>query len=93
VFKMKAAQIFLSGNVQGVLFRAYAKVNAQKLGLRGYVRNLNDGRVEVWVEGGDDDKLFEMLRRLKRGPDGSKVTHTDITWHRPKRYSSFEIAR
>ena len=43
----QAARFFVSGRVQGVFFRASAKHQAQVLGLRGYARNLDDGRVEV----------------------------------------------
>lgn len=90
---MKAAHMFLSGNVQGVFFRSFAKMHATKLGIRGYVRNLPDGRVEVWVEAGDDNRLFEIIKKLKKGPEGTKVTHSILEWKKPKRYTSFEIVR
>lgn len=90
---MKAAHVFLTGDVQGVFFRAFTKMNAQKLGLRGFARNLQDGRLEVWIESGDDNRLFEMLRLLKRGPEGARVSYAEIRWEKPKRYAGFEILR
>ena len=44
-------RIYISGTVQGVFFRGFIKENAEKLNLRGFVRNLEDGRVEVFIEG------------------------------------------
>ena len=48
---MSAARFVVSGKVQGVFFRASAREQALKLGLRGYAKNLSDGRVEVLAAG------------------------------------------
>ena len=48
---MPAARFFVRGKVQGVFFRASTREQALKLGLRGYAKNLPDGRVEVLAEG------------------------------------------
>ena len=48
---MKVAHIFISGFVQGVGFRQFIKINADKLKLKGWVRNLSDGRVEAMLQG------------------------------------------
>ena len=55
---------YFSGTVQGVGFRYTAHRVARDLGVRGYVRNLGDGRVEVVAEGGRED-LTELLQSLK----------------------------
>lgn len=55
---------WVHGRVQGVGFRWWTRARAAELGLRGYARNLNDGRVEVVAEGGRTgcDRLLELLR-------------------------------
>ena len=63
----------VSGVVQGVGFRFFARRVAQRLGLSGWVRNLADGRVETEVEG-SPDMLDTYVRELSRGPAGAMVT-------------------
>ncbi len=88
---MKAAHIFITGDVQGVFYRAFVKHEAEKAGLSGFVRNLPDGRVEVWVEGGTDERMFEMIRKLKAGPEDAEVISAKIEWKHPKRMAGFKI--
>ena len=69
---MTAARFFVEGRVQGVFFRASAKQQAQALGVRGYARNLHDGRVEVLAVG--DVQAVERLEEwLKHGPPHARV--------------------
>jgi len=65
--------IFVRGRVQGVSFRAYTQQRAQALGLRGYVRNLADGDVEIVAEG-EREALEQLLAWARRGPSGAVVT-------------------
>ncbi|MGN6514082.1 MAG: acylphosphatase [Lysobacteraceae bacterium] len=64
---MAAARFFVSGRVQGVAFRAHAREEALRHGLRGYARNLVDGRVEV-VACGEGDAIEALAAWLRRGP-------------------------
>ncbi|MDP2821024.1 MAG: acylphosphatase [bacterium] len=64
--------IFVFGRVQGVFFRDAAKRQAQKLGLFGWVRNLNDGSVEILAEG-KKEALEKMINWVKQGPILAKV--------------------
>jgi acylphosphatase len=64
---------FVSGKVQGVWYRANTKKEADRLGLKGYARNLSDGRVEV-LACGERDKLDELYQWLQRGPELARVT-------------------
>jgi len=72
-----AVRIFLSGKVQGVFFRDNAKRKADFLGVVGWIRNLEDGRVEALVEG-SEDKVEEMIRWAKRGPEEAEVDQINI---------------
>ncbi len=64
---------FISGIVQGVGYRYYAQRAAQKLELSGYIRNLEDGRVEAYAVG-SPEQLAAFSAALKKGPLGSQVT-------------------
>lgn len=80
------------GYVQGVGFRVFARRQAQALGLAGYVRNTEDGDVEVVAQGPRAD-LEALLVELQRGPSESEVSSVDHSWDRPKAYyRGFEIA-
>ena len=63
---MKTLKITITGTVQGVFFRTFIKEKADELGLKGFVRNLDDGRVEVVVEGRDENanKMIEVCKYL-----------------------------
>ncbi|MBH0201848.1 MAG: acylphosphatase [Nitrospira sp.] len=85
------AHILVVGHVQGVGFRAFAARTATGLDLSGGVRNLDDGRVELEVEGGKP--VIEIfLRELKVGPPAAHVRTIEVEW-RPAtgRYSHFDI--
>jgi acylphosphatase len=62
-----ARRYFIRGRVQGVGFRFFVERVASELGLRGYTRNLADGRVEVYAIG-TPDQLEELAGYLRRGP-------------------------
>ena len=77
-----AAEVIVSGDVQGVGYRAFTQLVAKELGLSGWVRNLYDGRVQVEVEG-PRAKVEELLARLQRGPSLAEVTDVSVTWKTP----------
>jgi acylphosphatase len=68
----KACRFFVSGRVQGVGFRFFAVTAAERAGVAGYVRNLADGRVEVYALG-DEDQLAALHRELQVGPRFASV--------------------
>lgn len=69
---MSAARFVVSGKVQGVFFRASARDRAQALGLRGFAKNLPDGRVEV-LAAGNDAAIDELAAWLREGPPMARV--------------------
>ena len=75
----QAKKYLISGSVQGVGFRFFTQRAAAKLKVGGYVRNLHDGRVEVFVMG-TPQQLHELRTVLERGPRFSSVTevHEEI---------------
>jgi len=72
----QARRYFIEGDVQGVGFRFFAERVAKQLGLGGYVKNLRDGRVEVYAVG-TADQLEELKRRLEAGPRAAHVSRVE----------------
>ncbi|MEJ2426596.1 MAG: acylphosphatase [Candidatus Thiodiazotropha sp.] len=64
---------YVAGRVQGVFFRASTKYEAQRLGLKGYAKNLHDGRVEV-VACGPVGAVDELREWLRKGPANARVS-------------------
>ena len=69
---MPAMHILIAGKVQGVGFRWFARVAARRLELSGWVKNRDDGTVEVAASGAQD-RLDQLRRQLSRGPDAAQV--------------------
>ena len=69
----------ITSRVQGVGYRYFAYNTANKLGLRGYVRNLWNGEVEAVVEG-PRNLIERMIQYLRQGPAMARVDDIDITW-------------
>ena len=74
---MKRVHCLVSGRVQGVFFRGATQARMRELGVRGWVRNLPDGRVEALVEG-DDAQLDAALAFLRRGPRAAAVERVEV---------------
>jgi acylphosphatase len=70
--QLSAKRFYVSGYVQGVGYRFFARRAAGKLGVRGFVKNLRDGRVEVYAIG-SQQQLRDLRAELKRGPSGGTV--------------------
>lgn len=66
--------VVFAGTVQGVGFRKFVKDIAAKMGVKGLVRNLPDGTVEVVAEG-DEELLRKFLEAIEEGPPLAEVTH------------------
>ncbi len=69
---MQAYVLIVSGRVQGVGFRWFTEREAVKRDIRGYVRNLEDGRVEILAQA-DPSALEEFCECIRRGPSASRV--------------------
>jgi acylphosphatase len=87
---LTARRYIVRGRVQGVGYRYFAKNAAERLGLKGYARNLDDGTVEV-IAVGPESAIEDLLGALQRGPRLSEVRGIE---HEPapiEHHSSFEI--
>jgi acylphosphatase len=73
---LTARRIVVSGRVHGVGFRFFVDEAARREGLRGWVQNLPDGRVEVLAEG-DEESVERLERQIRRGPPAARVDRVD----------------
>ncbi len=74
---MKCVHIFVTGRVQGVFYRGFTKKSADDCGVRGWVRNVSDGRVEAFAVGAEDE-LNCFVDELKKGPPASRVDDLEV---------------
>ena len=74
---MKRIEVYVDGVVQGVGFRYFTKKVARELGIKGFVKNLPDGRVYIVAEG-DEKQLEKFISAVRRGPNLAIVKNVEI---------------
>lgn len=84
------AHVYISGNVQGVYFRASTQEQAQRLEVNGWVKNLDDGRVEAVFEG-PQSAVDALLEWCHEGPTRASVAAVDVTFQEPEGIEGFSI--
>lgn len=77
--QMVRVECRVSGLVQGVFFRAYAKEKAAERGICGAAKNLSDGSVEIVAEG-ERAAVKDFLKDLREGPPGARVNNLSVVW-------------
>jgi acylphosphatase len=88
-----ARRYVIRGRVQGVGFRFFARDAARREGVRGFVRNLPDGSVEVMAEA-EAETMEQFERAIRRGPLQARVDDVDVDIVDPSRgFTGFSIAR
>lgn len=88
---MERVHLLVKGRVQGVAFRAYTQMEARKLHLCGYVRNLPDGSVEILAEGGKKT-LEKLVEWAHQGSPVSQVEEVIVTYSSTaEEFNSFRI--
>lgn len=86
------ARVLVSGTVQGVYYRANTRETARTLGVDGWVRNLDDGRVEAVFEGKPRD-VEEMVQWCHTGSPAADVEDVDIEYEEPSGITGFSVKR
>lgn len=82
------ARITVKGKVQGVFYRAFTQRSALNLGLKGWVRNLPNGDVEILCEG-DKERIEDLIKKLWEGPPLSNVKDVVVEWDEYEYKSEF----
>ncbi|MDS0258239.1 acylphosphatase [Haloarcula sp. S1CR25-12] len=86
----KRAHVHVSGKVQGVYYRATTRDRAIEKGVDGWVRNLDDGRVEAVFEG-DPDAVDEMIEFCYEGSSMADVSTVEVSEEAPDGLDGFEV--
>lgn len=86
LFMKKSVRIYIEGVVQGVFFRNFIKENAEMNNVNGFTRNLEDGRVEIFLEG-DSDNVDKVIEICQKGPKYSQIKNVQI---KPETFQGFK---
>ncbi len=85
------AHVYVRGSVQGVFFRSSTRAMAKMRGVKGWISNLPDGRVEAVMEG-EKDAVDALIDFCREGPAGSRVDDVEVSWEKPShRFTEFGI--
>lgn len=88
----KSTRLYITGTVQGVFFRQFIKDHADKNNVKGFIRNLEDGRVEIFIEG-DQEKVDNMAQICKRGPKHATIRNVEEKKESFQDFKEFNILR
>ena len=98
---LKQVHLYIKGDVTGVGFRAWTKIQAKIIGVTGWIRNVYKhpdiygagGGVEALIQG-DEDKVKQIIELIKKGPPVSFVNNVEIFWQEPKEvFDDFKIVK
>lgn len=84
--------IIVSGKVQGVFYRVAAKEKADELGVKGFVRNEQNGSVFIEAEA-DEDVLYKFVKWCNGGPPRAQVQHVEVISREVTGFAGFAIQR
>lgn len=88
---MTRLHIFFSGRVQRVLFRRTCAFKARLMNLKGWVKNLEDGRVEAVIEG-EKEKIEKLIKNIGKGNPLIRVDYFEVNWQEYKgEFKDFKI--
>jgi acylphosphatase len=87
---LKRAHVYFSGFVQGIFFRAFIRDEAKRLSLNGWVRNLEDGRVEAVFEG-SEPTINTILEICQTEHPRARISKVEIKWEDPENLKGFKI--
>ena len=91
MLSFKGVHIIAHGIVQGVGFRFFVRERSVQYGIKGWVRNLPDGTVEIHAEG-EENQLKEFIAKVRQGPSFGHVSRLSIDWiEAGNKYKNFKI--
>ncbi|MDP2750906.1 MAG: acylphosphatase [Nanoarchaeota archaeon] len=88
----KRIHLFVSGRVQGVFYRTHIKKLAERMDVKGFVRNLSDGRVEIVGEA-EDSIIDKFIVYCQDGPILARIDEVDIRTENPtNKFENFKVS-
>ena len=89
---MQTVHLIISGKVQGVFFRETSRKIAEKLNIKGWIKNIPDEKVEALITG-DEKDVSDFIKWCKTGPDRAKVKEVIVTKQPETFFDKFEVKR
>ena len=90
---LKQVHLYVKGDVIGVGFRAWTKIQSKIIGVTGWVRNKDENSVEAQIQG-EEEKVKQIVELIKKGPPVSHVSDVQVFWQEPKEiFDQFEIKK
>jgi len=86
----KSVRLYITGTVQGVFFRSFIKSSAEKYNVKGFTRNLEDGRIEVFLEG-NIDEVNKVIELCKQGPKHSQIRNVEEKDEKFQDFKNFKV--
>lgn len=86
----KALRLYLTGSVQSLFFKLFIKDNVEKLNVKGFFRKLEDGRVEIFLEG-DTDTVNQAAEICKKGPKYAQIRDVQMKEERFQGFKDFRL--
>lgn len=88
----KAVRLWITGSLQGIFFRQFIQENADAHNVKGYMRKLEDGRTEIWLEG-DSAQVDAMILICSQGPKYANIRQVDKKEERMQDFKVFKVLR
>jgi acylphosphatase len=89
---MQTVHLLISGKVQGVFFRETARKVAEKLDIKGWIKNTRDEKVEAMITG-DEKEVNDFIKWCKTGPDRADVEEVIVSDQPETFFKEFEVKR
>ena len=86
----KSLRLYIQGTVQEIFFKSFIKENAERYNVKGFTRNLEDGRIEVFLEG-NTDEVNTMVEVCKKGPKHSQIKNVEINQEKFQDFKTFKV--
>jgi len=86
----KSVRLYIDGTVQSVFFRMFVKENAERYNVKGFVRNLENGKVEVFLEG-DNENVDKVVELCKKGPKHAQIRNVQIKLEKFQDFKVFKV--
>jgi len=83
----KSVRLYIDGTVQGVFFRMFVKEQAERHNVKGFVRNLENGKIEIFLEG-DSNDVNKMIELCEKGPKHAQIRNVQI---KPESFQDFKV--